>query len=127
MKPFFSGDHLYSRAITSPTLHAIFYAIIIAVEFLSGLLCILGAVFMFLNRAQTAFSTGQAFYVSGATIALSLWYFGFAVIGAEWFSMWANNWNGQMKAYSFSMFIILTLIYILILTPNQENKLSVKT
>lgn len=121
MKPFFNGDSLYGRAVTSPTLHTFFYAVIIAMELLAGLLCFIGALIMFVRRGHTEFSKGQAFYVGGVTIALGLWYFGFAVIGAEWFSMWANTWNGQMKAYTFAIFILLTLIYVLMPRPDRGD------
>ncbi len=120
MEPYFSGDNLYGRAITSPALHTLFYNLIIALEFLAGVLCVIGAVVMFFKRETAAFSKGQAFYVCGVIVALSVWYFGFAVIGAEWFSMWANSWNGQMKAYTFAIFIILTLIYVLMPSPKND-------
>ena len=120
MKAFFTGDNLYERAITSPTLHTVFYNLIIALEFLAGALCVIGAVIMFFKREAAGFSKGQAFYVAGVTVALGVWYFGFGVVGAEWFSMWANSWNGQMKAYTFAMFIILTLIYVLMPRPNND-------
>ena len=77
MKSFFKGG--YERAITSPVLHTVFYHLIIALEFLAGAFC---------------------------------------VIGAEWFSMWVNHWNGQIKSYTFAIFIILTLIYILMPSSN---------
>ena len=116
MQSFFNGGR--ERAITSPALHIFFYNLIITVELLAGVLCVIGAAIMFCKRESVGFSQGQAFYVLGVTIALGLWYFCFAVVGAEWFSMWASHWNGQIKAYTFAIFILLTLIYVLMSKGN---------
>ena len=122
MEPFFDGKNIIHRAITSPLWHHIFYNLIILFELLAGILCVMGAIIMFINVQKNNFSLGQAFFIGGATIAVAVWYFGFAVVGGEWFAMWANKWNGQMKAYTFSLFIMLSVIYILIPTPKNLQR-----
>ncbi len=47
--------------------------------------------------------------------AFSLWFFGFIVVGGEWFQMWQSaNWNGQPSAFRVSACIALVLIALLL-------------
>lgn len=113
MEPFFSGNKdIDSRAIANPTVHLIAYWIIIIGELITGLICMTGSIYMFFSIEKKRFINGQVIYLIGATFAILLWYLGFAVIGGEYFSMWANKMNGQMKAYTFSIFILLTALYV---------------
>jgi predicted small integral membrane protein len=113
MKQYFQGGVLLERAIINPSFHLIAYWLIIIGEGLSGLLAFSGGLLMILgiNDGQK-FLKGRLLYILGGTIALMVWYFGFAVIGGEWFSMWANKWNGQSKAYTFATFILISMIYV---------------
>jgi len=120
IQPWFDASAFEYRAITTPTFHLISYIIIIIVEILAGTLGLIGSVVMAKNIKKTRFNQGQALFLLGGTIAIMLWYLGFAVIGGEWFSMWANKWNGQMKAYTFSTFILISMIYVIIPTPKEE-------
>ena len=112
MQPWFQGELLKSRSINSEILIQLCYWLIIAGELIAGIFCTGGALIMLRNMRKSQFELGQSLYLIGGTVALLIWYFGFAVIGAEWFQMWANKWNGQMKAYSFICFIILTMVYV---------------
>lgn len=124
MEPFFSGDKdIASRAITSASTHLVAYWLIIIGELVSGVTCMVGALRMFTAINKPKFATGQVIYLVGATVAILLWYLGFAVIGGEYFSMWANKMNGQMKAYTFASFILLTAIYVAMpyIKPPEED------
>ncbi len=121
MQPWFDGKALLKRAITSYEIQFFLYCLIIISEICSGLFLVIGAAFM-LKGSGTGYSTGgfsrgQALFLIGGTLAILTWYFGFAVIGAEWFQMWASTWNGQMKAYTFASFILITMIYTIIPSP----------
>lgn len=115
MEPWFNGQALQGRAITSVPLQKAAYTLIILGEFIFGLLCAWGGVLMlygtFTARPER-FTRGKAVFTLGCIPALLVWYTGFAVIGGEYFAMWANQWNGQMKAYTFIGFILLSLMYI---------------
>jgi len=113
MEPFFSGNKvILARAITSPEIHLIAYWLIIIGELTTGAVCMIGALMMFTSINKPRFVRGQVTYMVGATFAVLLWYLGFAVIGGEYFSMWANKMNGQGKAYTFATFILITAIYV---------------
>ncbi len=51
--------------------------------------------------------------IAGATVGFMVWFFGFMVIGAEWFVMWqSKTWNGQEAAFKFYMAILGVLIFV---------------
>lgn len=125
MEPFFSGSKvILARAITNPEIHLIAYWLIIIGELTTGGVCMVGALLMFTSINKPRFVKGQVFYMVGATFAVLLWYLGFAVIGGEYFAMWANKMNGQNKAYTFATFILITAIYVALpyLRMEQEPK-----
>ena len=42
-----------------------------------------------------------------------MWFFGFMVVGGEWFQMWQSPmWNGQEAAFRFYMTILVVLIFV---------------
>ena len=42
-----------------------------------------------------------------------MWFFGFNIVGGEWYSMWQSPlWNGQEAAFRFYMTIIAVLIFV---------------
>ena len=115
MKPFFQSNSAHWRAITDPWLQTAFYWAIIAGEALVGLMCGLGGVLILgggLSSRPQILMLGKAVFCFGCLVAILVWYTGFAVIGGEYFAMWASTWDGQMKAYAFAGFILLSLIYV---------------
>lgn len=115
MEPWFGGQALKSRAITDPGWQQAAYLAIISGELLFGLLCAWGGGQMLrgaLCGREDAYQRGKTWFTLGCIPALLVWYTGFAVIGGEYFAMWANQWNGQMKAYAFIGFILLSLVYL---------------
>ena len=113
MKPFFSQVLIDSRAIHATSAHLAAYYLIITTEIIAGLSCLSGAITLFGSLLwQDKIKLGKALYNAGACLAFALWYLGFCVIGGEWFAMWANEWNGLMKAYTISTFLLASLIWI---------------
>ncbi len=113
MKPFFSQILIDSRAIHATSVHLAAYYLIIASEIIAGLFCLSGAITLFISLLWLdKVELGKTFYNAGACLAFALWYLGFCVIGGEWFAMWANEWNGLMKAYTISTFLLASLIWI---------------
>ncbi len=115
MKPFYQSNSAHWRAITDPRIQTAFYWVIIAGEATVGLLCGLGGLLILAggwSSRPRILTLGKAAFCFGCLIALLVWYTGFAVIGSEYFAMWASTWDGQMTAYAFSGFILLSLIYV---------------
>ncbi|WP_305810543.1 DUF2165 family protein [Photobacterium leiognathi] len=121
MQPWFQGEHLKSRAITNDILVHIGYWGIIAGELVAGFFCTFGSLVMLKNIRKDKFEFGQSLYLIGGTVALFVWFLGFATIGAEWFQMWASKWNGQMKAYAFISFIVMTMVYVVMPSPKFSS------
>ena len=109
------GNKLLLRAITSEWVHHAAYAFIIVSELAVGLLCVAGAWRMLAARSQPApeFNRAKALAIAGLAAGFGLYFFGFLVIGGEWFQMWqSTTWNGQEAAFRFATSFGLLLIFV---------------
>lgn len=110
---FFDSTSIQDRAITNESVQRAFYTMIIAGELVTGALFAIGGALLAMSAVRGGDATvGKIAVVGGAVVAILIWYTGFAVIGSEWFAMWASTWDGQMKAYTFAGFILLAVLYI---------------
>src|SRR6266850_4551813 len=111
------------RAITAPALHHAAYALIIAAEALTAVLCWIGAAALLrhLRADAGAFNRAKTFAVVGLVLGFLLWQVGFMSIGGEWFGMWqSQQWNGVASAFRFAMTIIAVLIFVALPDQNVE-------
>jgi predicted small integral membrane protein len=110
------GDTSLSwRAITSDTLHRLAYGLIIATELGSGILSAVGAVILLgaLRRDARSFNAQKDVAVVGLIALFALYFFGFMVVGGEWFQMWRSpQWNEQEAAFRFIGCIGLILLFV---------------
>jgi predicted small integral membrane protein len=121
MDTIFERSTIRYRAITSPVLHHMAYAVIIAAEALTALLCWAGAYALArkLNAEAAEFNRAKAFAVAGLTLGFLLWQVGFMTIGGEWFGMWqSQSWDGVPSAFRFVMVIMAVLIFVVL--PDTE-------
>jgi predicted small integral membrane protein len=115
MDTTFPGNGLLYRRITSPALWNAGYALIIAGEGLTGLALGLAAVSLgrHLRAGGAPFDHAMRFVSIGAGLGFVVWFFGFMVVGGEWFQMWRSpQWNGQEAAFRFYMTILAVLIFV---------------
>lgn len=115
MDTLFADNSELHRAIHTPWLWHAAYALIIAAEALTAALLGWGALMLW--RAQhshgSGFNRAKKYALAGLTVGFMLWFFGFMVIGAEWFMMWQSpTWNGQNAAFRFYMAILGVLIFL---------------
>jgi predicted small integral membrane protein len=110
------GNALMYRSITSPPLWRAAYALIIAGEGATAL-GFAGATALLLRhlRSQAAiFNRAKGLTVVAAGLGFLVWFFGFMVIGGEWFQMWQSPlWNGQEAAFRFYLTILAVLIFVM--------------
>ena len=119
MDAIFPGSTLLYRAVTSPALWNFAYWLIIIGEGITSLaLGIAAAALLRHLRSDGArFNRAKRFVVTGATLGFLVWFFGFMVVGGEWFQMWqSQKWNGQQGAFRFYLTILAVLIFV-----NQED------
>ena len=117
MDTTFPGNALMYRSITSPTLWQIAYALIIAAEAVTGVLFLAGAIRLIQarNAPGAAFDAAKGLVVAASLAAFLVWYFGFMVVGGEWFAMWqSQTWNGQDAAFRFYMTALAVLIFVVL-------------
>ncbi|GEP07435.1 DUF2165 family protein [Methylobacterium oxalidis] len=115
MDTTFPENHLKDRAVASPLLHQIAYGLIISGELAAGLLCLVGAFTLLrhVRSEQHIFAAAKALPIVGLTIGISIWFFGFMTVAAEWFLMWqSQQWNAVQPAFRFVMCLAVVLIYL---------------
>ena len=123
MDTLFPTTTITDRAITNRSLHHAAYALIIATEIMTALLCWIG-VFVLLVRCRgsaRAFNHGKAFAVAGLTLGFLLYQFAFMAIAGEWFGMWmSREWNGVASAFRYATIIMLVLLFVAM--PDHDIK-----
>jgi predicted small integral membrane protein len=123
MDTIFPDSTIRYRAITSPALHHGAYALIIATEALTALLCWIGSVQLArrLRADAKAFNAAKTFAIGGLMAGFLLWQAGFMSIGGEWFGMWqSQQWNGIASAFRFAMTIIGVLVFVALPDPDLD-------
>lgn len=121
MDTTFPGNHGMWRAITSPTVHLIFYLAIIASELAMTVLLAWGAVRLIraYSAAAEAFNRAKNIAVLALAVSLLLWLVAFLAIGGEWFLMWQSRaWNGEDAA--FRMFMIAGVVLLFLVQPERD-------
>ncbi len=106
---------LIGRAIDSPFLWHLVYALIIAGEIGAGLLCAVGAWRLCRARSLPAarFAARKDCAIAGLMLALVVYLFGFMTVAAEWFQMWqAQSFNGQEAAFRLIAIFGIALIFL---------------
>lgn len=115
MDTTFPGNALLYRSITAPLLRQAAYAAIITGEGLTGIVFAIAAFSMGsrLRSDAARFNRAKRFAFVGATLGFLIWFFGFMVVGGEWFSMWQSaKWNGQESAFRFYATILIVMIFV---------------
>jgi predicted small integral membrane protein len=122
MDTVFPNNTLKSRAILEPFIWSLAYGLIIFTEFLTGALLLIGAIGLLKNiHSPLAFNRAKNWIYLGCLVGFLLWFFGFIVIGGEWFCMWqSEQWNGVESAFRFVVLIMFTLLFIAM--PESENE-----
>jgi predicted small integral membrane protein len=121
MDTVFPGNTLKYRAILDPLVWSLAYGLIIFAEFLTGILLLIGAISLLKNiHSSVAFTRAKNWVYLGCLAGFLLWFFGFIVVGGEWFCMWqSEKWNGVEAAFRFVVLIMFTLLLTAI--PESEN------
>lgn len=121
MDSTFSGNQLKGRALTQPWIHHIFYAGIIAWEWMGAISIAVGAWILWRAREASSadFARAKSVAVAALTGNMLLWFTAFITVGGEWFVMWQSQvWNGQTAA--FRMFACIGIILLFLKTPDSE-------
>jgi hypothetical protein len=121
MDTVFPDNTLKYRAILDPFIWSLAYGLIIFAEFLTGILLLIGAISLLKNiHSPVAFTRAKNWVYLGCLAGFLLWFFGFIVIGGEWFCMWqSEKWNGVEAAFRFVVLIMFALLFTAM--PESEN------
>jgi predicted small integral membrane protein len=125
MDTTFPGNALQYRRVTSPALWNSAYWLIIFGEGLTSLTLAAAAVALMraLRSDADRFNRSRRFVLIGAMLGFLVWFFGFMVVGGEWFQMWqSHSWNGQEAAFRF----YLTILGVLIFVNQKDEDLAIR-
>ncbi len=115
MDTTFPSSHIHYRSINDPIIFNLGYCFIIMMEALMAFCCLKGSWLLFKNikRNGDVFHASKNWAIAGILIGVIVWFFGFEVIGGEWFQMWqSQSWNGLGAAERIVSFLVLTLILL---------------
>ena len=115
MDTIFPDSAIKYRAIHDAWSHRVVYAVIIAIEGSTALLCWIGTWKLWCVRhdGASSFNAAKSHAIVGMTLGFLLWQVGFMSIGGEWFGMWmSKSWNGIESAYCFFITLLGVIIYL---------------
>lgn len=115
MDTTFPGNRLMDRALTSPQSWTMAYGLVIAGEGATFLLLAAGALVMLRNLRASAgdFQRAKTWMIAGCAAGFLVWFFGFMVVGGEYFAMWQSaTWNGQAAAFRLYAAILGVLVFV---------------
>ena len=115
MDTTFQRPALMGRAVTSPLLHQLALWTITFFEVLIAALCFWGAwrLMRALPLSAGEFHAAKGPGIAGLLLGLAIWFFGFQVVGGEWFASWQSlKWHGFEPAGRVMNFLLGSLILI---------------
>lgn len=106
----------FGPAIHSPALIWMLLGVIIALEIIAGLLAAKGAMDLWeaRNADATAFNNAKTFAISGAGMAVVIWFGLFSTIGGAYFQMWQTE-SGSVAlqgAFQYAVLNGIVLIFV---------------
>ena len=115
MDTIFPNSNIHYRSINNTTLFHAGYVFIIIMEAIMTFFCLKGSWLLFKNLKSDAitFHASKNWAVAGLILGIIIWFFGFEVVGGEWFAMWQSpTWNGLGSAERIVSFLVLVLILL---------------
>jgi predicted small integral membrane protein len=103
------------RFIDATWFHVLAYIGIIAGETLAGILLLIGGIAGIRRSARaSSWEPGQRWTLIGGAVGLLVFFFGFIVVGGNWFVMYENSkWNGLEPAFQNTVTTMLALLLVL--------------
>lgn len=115
MDTVFPDSAIQYRSINNPLLFQTGYLLLIGLEAVMAFCCLKGSWLLgkHLKSDGKTFHAAKNWAVSGLLVGVIIWFFGFEVIGGEWFAIWQSSaWNGLGSAERIVNFLAFTLILL---------------
>jgi predicted small integral membrane protein len=115
MDTVFPDSNIHYRTINNPLLFHAGYILLIGLEIVTAFCCLKGSWLLSerLDSDAKTFHAAKNWAVAGLLMGIVIWFFGFEVIGGEWFAMWqSTTWNGLGSAERIVNFLVLSLILL---------------
>jgi predicted small integral membrane protein len=108
------------RAINSPVIQALVYWAVVAAETLIFLLSLWGAIDLWLacHKEKDEFNHAKSIALIALALGISLYFFGYLVIGDQWFRAWMGSGGENVEGLAFEFNTFFCLLFIIVrLTP----------
>ena len=125
MDTIFPDSHVHYRSIGNVFVFHTAYIFIILMEALMTFCCLKGGWRMYKNlrKDPATFHASKNWAVAGIIIGILIWFFGFEVVGGEWFAMWqSSSWNGLNAAERIVSFLMLVLLLLHLKDGEVKNE-----
>ena len=85
---------------------------------------LIGSISLLINiNSPLEFIKAKSWVYFGCLTGFILLFFGFIVIGGEWFCMWqSEKWNGVESAFRFVVLFMFTLLFTAMSDSENYNK-----
>lgn len=112
------------RALANPLFHHLAFWLIVAWQFLTAAILLLGAAALWGERdSGPAFQQAKGLAVLGLVLGILLYLVGFLTIAGEWFAMWqSKDWNGQQSGFRILLVTGFVLIVLLLRDDNAADR-----
>ncbi len=102
------------RFIDATWFHATGYPGVIAGESITGILLLIAGVSgLRSSRTCPRWGASQKWTYAGGIVGLAVFFFGFMVVGGNWFIMYLNSkWNGLEPAFQNAVMTMLMLVFV---------------
>ena len=118
MRTVFPDCRLKWRAIESPAVYHVVYAVIIAVEALTTALCLWGAWDLWQARgaSREVFSAAKVVAFKGLGVGFTLWFAVFMIGAGQWWASWqSKDFSGQDAAFRY--YVPIGIVFVILLHP----------
>ena len=128
MDTVYPDGNMDYRKITNPLIFHSAYILLITLEVFMTFFCIKGSWILLkaVKMDASTFNNAKNWSVAGLIIGIFIWFFGFQVVGGEWFAMWqSSTWNGLNSADRIVTFLVLILILLQFkdeALPNEQER-----
>lgn len=119
MQGTFKAPALMWRAFENPVYIWIAAGMIVACEYIAGIICLRGAWRLWQARSSAAgFNAAKSTAITGLSVACALYLVGFQTVAGEWFMLWQNR-NAHTLDEAFRDFGLAMLTMIWLRTPDD--------
>lgn len=106
------------RSVQSPVLQNIGYLMIVFTEAVISLLALLGSFAMLRasHQDEKSFESAKTLALLAIGLGITLYFFGYLVLGDQWFRAWMSSETENVQALGFQFFTFFSFLFLMLRT-----------